>query len=213
MSSEAIYITAAISGIITLILIFAFLYIRGHSEKWTIMSFVAAVLFGFATVAQVALAAVPPDSNGPDPSRSSGPSTGPASSAPTSPAPGLTSAVLSYQLSASPGGSRTVEVTATASGQPKQGLTYWFMLKVDYGKGYVEYYPRRTMTGQSESLDVKIPDEADLQYVRSGRIYGLTNAENAQAEDRFTRQGATGVNDFFTKETGQPVSNAVKLPY
>jgi hypothetical protein len=127
---------------------------------------------------------------------------------------------LSYQLTASPatsptapGNLRTVKVTAKASGQPEPGLTYWFMLEVNYGTGYIEYYPRRKMTGRSTAFDVTIPDDADTKFVRSGRIYGLNSAENAQAEDRLTRQGATGVNDFFDKPTGQPVSDAVKLPF
>jgi hypothetical protein len=218
VSSKAIYITAAISGVITLILVVAFVYIRKHSEKWTIMSFVAAALFGFATIAQVALAAAPPDSNSLDSSPSSSPSVRPAASGPTSSptssrTTGPTAADLSYQLSASPGGLRTVKVAAMASGQPEPGLTYWFILQVDYGTGSVEYYPRRKMTGRSASFDVTIPDGADTQYVRSGRIYGLDSAQNAQAEDKLTRQGASGVNDFFNKATGQPVSDAVKLPY
>jgi hypothetical protein len=199
-------------------LIVAFVYVRKHSEKWTIMSFVAAALFGFATVAQLALAAAPPDYNRSDPSRSSGPSARPIASPPTS-SPTFTptlepaSADLSYRLSASSSGPRTVRVAATASGQSEPGLTYRFILQVDYGKGYVECYPRQKMTGRAASFDVTIPDGADTQYVRSGRIYGPNSAQNAQAEEKFARQRATGVNDFFTKETGQPVSDKVKLPY
>jgi hypothetical protein len=61
--------------------------------------------------------------------------------------------------------------------------------------------------------EVTIPANAGTKYVRNGRIYGLDSAQNVQAEDRLKRQGATGVDDFFEEATGQPVSNAVKLPY
>jgi hypothetical protein len=120
---------------------------------------------------------------------------------------------FSYVISASPAGPNTVRVVTTASGQPVPGLTYWFILQVNYGTGYVEYYPRRKMTGESESFEVTIPAGADTRYVRSGQIYGLNNTQNSQAEDKLEQQGATGVNDYFTKELGQPVSGAVKLPY
>ena len=58
-----------------------------------------------------------------------------------------------------------------------------------------------------------IPANADPTYVRQGRIYGLDSAENAQAEDKLTRQGATGADDYFDEATGQSVSNAARLPY
>ena len=206
VSSAAIYITAVISGIITVILVITFLYVRKHSEKWTIMSFVAAGIFGIATVAQVALAAAPA---GPD---GGGPSSTPTSSA-TPIASSPTPEDLRYQLSSSPGGTRTVKVTAKASGEPEPGLTYWFILEVDWGDGNVDYYPRRKMTGRSASFDVTIPTNAEIKYLRNGRIYGLDSAQNSQAEDLLTRQGPSGVNDFFEEATGQPVSDAVKLPY
>ncbi|MEV6847641.1 hypothetical protein [Actinoplanes sp. NPDC051411] len=120
---------------------------------------------------------------------------------------------LSYQLSASPGNSRSVKVSAKASGQPEPRLTYWFMLEVDYGKGYVEYYPRWTMTGRSKYFDVKLPNEADTEYSRIGQVYGLNSTQNTQAEAKLGRQNESSAEDFFTKAIGRPVSNAVKLPY
>ncbi|MEU5934505.1 hypothetical protein [Micromonospora sp. NPDC047187] len=206
MSSDAISITAAISGIITVILVAAFLYVRKHSDKWTIMSFAAAVLFGFATVAQVALAAAPAEPDGESTSSTPGPSIAPTASGPTP-------QDLRYQLSSSPGDSHTVKVTAAASGEPEPGLTYWFILEVNWGDGNIDYYPRRKMTGRSTSFDLTIPANAETQYLRNGRVYGLDSAQNSQAEDLLKRQGARGVDDFFDEATGQPVSDAVKLPY
>ncbi|MEU4475578.1 hypothetical protein [Micromonospora sp. NPDC023888] len=197
MSSDAIYITAATSGIITVILVAAFFYVRKHSDKWTIMSFAAAALFGFATVAQVALAAAPAEPDGVSPSPTSSP----------------TLEDLRYQLSSSPGDSHRVKVTATASGEPEPGLTYWFILEVNWDDGNIDYYPRRKMTGRSASFDLTIPANAETRHLRNGRIYGLDSAQSAQAEDLLKRQGATGVDDFFDEATGQPVSDAVKLPY
>jgi hypothetical protein len=120
---------------------------------------------------------------------------------------------LSYQLSAAPVDSHTVTVMAKASGEPEPRLTYWFILEVNWGNGNIDYYPRRKMTGKSTSFDVTIPANADTTYVRQGRIYGLDSTENAQAEDKLTRQGATGIDDYFDEATGQPVSNAARLPY
>ncbi|MEU1589578.1 hypothetical protein [Micromonospora sp. NPDC005710] len=206
MSSAAIYITAAISGLITVILVAAFFYVRKHSNKWTIISFAATVLFGFATVAQVALAAAPAEPDAERTAPAPPPSVVPTTSSPT---PGD----LRYQLSASPGNSHTVSVTATASGEPEPGLTYWFIVEVNYGDGNIDYYPRRKMTGRSTSFDLTIPTNAETRYVRNGRVYALDGDQHSQAEDLLKRQGATGVDDFFDEATGQEVSNAVKLPY
>jgi hypothetical protein len=120
---------------------------------------------------------------------------------------------LSYQLSAASVDSHTVKVTAKASGEPEPGLTYWFILEVNWGDGNIDYYPRRKLTGRSTSFDLTIPANANTTYVRHGRVYGLNSAQSAEAEDRLTRQGATGVDDFFDEATGQPVSNAVRLPF
>jgi hypothetical protein len=120
---------------------------------------------------------------------------------------------LSYLLSASLAAPRKAKVSARASGQPEPGLTYWFFMEVDYGKGYIEYYPRKRLAGTSISFDVTIPDDADLQYVRHGRVYGLSSTQDAQAEERRERQETTRVNDFFDKVTGRLVSDAVTLPY
>jgi hypothetical protein len=139
------------------------------------------------------------------------PSTGSTTS--SSPTPSQTPEDLSYQLSAAAVDSHTVTVTAKASGQPEPGLTYWFILEVNWGNGNIDYYPRRGMTGRSTSFDITIPANAETTYARQGRIYGLNSAQNTQAEDRLKRQGATGVDDFFEEATGQPVSNAAKLPY
>jgi hypothetical protein len=119
---------------------------------------------------------------------------------------------LSYQLSASPGDPRTINVAARASGQPDPRLTYWFIVEVNYGKGYIQYYPRWTMTGRSTSFDVPIPGEAETKYSRTGRVYGLDSSHNTQAEDRRKRE-ISGTNDYFEKAPGQPVSNALNLPY
>jgi hypothetical protein len=119
---------------------------------------------------------------------------------------------LSYRLSASPGDTRTVNVVADASGQPDPTLTYWFIMEVNYGKGYIEYYPRWTMTGRSMSFDVQIPGGAATEYSRIGRVYGLDSTHDTQAKDRLAR-ASSGANDYFEKAPGRPVSNAVNLPY
>ncbi|RQX16691.1 hypothetical protein DDE19_14025 [Micromonospora ureilytica] len=189
-----------------MILAAAFFYVRKHSNKWAIMGFAVAVLFGFAAVAQLALAAAPAEPDRESPPSTPAPSTAPAASSPTP-------QDLHYQLSSSPGDSHTVKVTATASGEPEPGLTYWFILEVNWGDGNSDYYPRRKMTGRSTSFDLTIPANAETTYLRNGRIYGLDSAQNSQAEDLLKRQGASGVNDFFDEATGQPVSDTVKLPY
>ncbi|GGL21262.1 hypothetical protein [Mangrovihabitans endophyticus] len=120
---------------------------------------------------------------------------------------------LSYQLKASQVSPRTVRVAAIASGVPVPGLAYWFVVEVNYGDGNTDYYPRRKMTGRSATFDLTVPDISDLKYVRTGRVYAMSKNQNAQAEDRFTRQGASGVNDFFAEATGQPASNGVTLPF
>jgi hypothetical protein len=120
---------------------------------------------------------------------------------------------LSFRLSAASVDSHTVTVTSKASGEPEPRLTYWFIVEVNWGDGNIDYYPRRKMTGKATSFEVTIPANADTTYVRQGRIYGLDSAENAQAEDKLTRQGATGVDDYFDEATGQSVSNAARLPY
>ncbi|MFG1884024.1 hypothetical protein [Micromonospora sp. NPDC049102] len=198
--------TAAISGLITVILVAALLYVRKHNDKWTIISFAATVLFGFATVAQVALAAAPAEPDGERTASTPTPSVVPATSSPTP-------EDLRYQLSSSPGDSHTVKVTATASGEPEPGLTYWFVVEVNYGDGNIDYYPRRKMTGRSTSFDLTIPANANTKFARIGRVYALDDAQNSQAEDLLTRQGATGVDDFFDEAIGQPVSDPVNLPY
>jgi Caspase domain len=120
---------------------------------------------------------------------------------------------LSYRLGATSVDSHTVTVTAKASGEPEPRLSYWFFVEVNWGNGNIDYYPRRKMTGRATSFDVTIPSNADPSYVRQGRIYGLNSAENAQAEDKLTRQGETGTDDYFDEATGQSVSNVAKLPY
>lgn len=120
---------------------------------------------------------------------------------------------LSYQLEATHVAARTVGVTATASGSPVPGLTYWFVVEVNYGDGNTDYYPRRKMTGKSATFDLTVPDIADLKYVRTGRVYAMSMDQNAQAEDLYTRQGANGKNDFFAEPTGQSASNGVTLPF
>ena len=120
---------------------------------------------------------------------------------------------LGYQLTAKARDPRTVDVTAEAAGEPIPGLTYWFFLEVKYHKGYTEYYPRRRMTGRSATFDVMIPPDADTRYLRHGRVYGLNKAQSDQADQKFLRQGVTGVDDYFEKAVGQPVSEAVQLPY
>ncbi|GAA0568365.1 hypothetical protein GCM10010172_60750 [Paractinoplanes ferrugineus] len=225
MSSKAIYLTAMFSGIITVILVFVLLYVRKHQEKWTIMSFVAALLFGFATVAQVVLAASPPGSGG---SGSGGSGSGGSGSggsgsgtpaAPTAgpvtsdPASCPTAGDLRYELVATRDGARSVKVTAKASGRPEPGLTYWFVLEVDYGNGNSEFYPRQTITACPSPFQVGIPAEADPKYVRRGRVYGLDSTLNAQAEVLVQRQTTTRVDDFFKDAPGKPVSNEVSLPF
>ncbi|MET8283102.1 hypothetical protein [Micromonospora sp. NPDC005174] len=184
----------------------AFFYLRKHSNKWAIISFVAMVLFGFAAVAQLAVAAAPEEPDGERTASTPTPSVVPTTSSPTP-------EDLRYQLSSSPGDPHTVKVTATASGEPESGLTYWFVVEVNYGDGNIDYYPRRKMTGRSTSFDLTIPANANTKFARNGRVYALDDAQNSQAEDLLTRQGATGVNDFFDEATGQPVSDPVKLPY
>jgi hypothetical protein len=127
---------------------------------------------------------------------------------PTSPAP-----ELSYQLTAAPVDSQTVKVTAKASGQPRPGLTYWFVLEVNWGGGNLDYYPRRTLTDSSTSFEVTIPPDADPSYPRQGRVYALNSAQNTQAEAKLEAQSTTREDDFFDNATGQTASNAVKLPY
>jgi hypothetical protein len=136
--------------------------------------------------------------------------TGPTSIAPTTTAP---AADLSYRLNASAIDSHTVKVTATASGRPQPGLTYWFVLEVNWGGGNVDYYPRRPLGGTSSTFEVPIPAGADPHYARQGRIYALTNAQNTRADAKVDAQSTTQENDYFDNATGQVVSNAVKLPY
>jgi hypothetical protein len=120
---------------------------------------------------------------------------------------------LSYRLNASPVDSHTVKVTAKASGQPRRGLTYWFVLEVNWGGGNIDYYPRRTLTGSSSTFEVSIPANADPRYARQGRIYGLNNTQNTQAEVKLEAQSTTEEDDYFDNATGQAVSNATTLPY
>ena len=135
-----------------------------------------------------------------------------ANAGPVSSSPSSTPEDLGYQLSASPGDPLSVKVSAKASGQPVPGLTYWFIVEVNYGTGYIEYYPRWKMTGRSTSFDVPLPGKANTEYRRNGRVYGLNSSQNGQAEDKLGHS-TSGVDDFFDKPIGQPVSNAVKLPY
>ncbi|MEU7982441.1 hypothetical protein AB0B63_28390 [Micromonospora sp. NPDC049081] len=75
MNGQVLYITAVISGVFCTILFMVWLHVRKHDQKWTIMPFAAAVVFGVATIAQVALAAKPPAPT--PPPTSSSPSTAP----------------------------------------------------------------------------------------------------------------------------------------
>lgn len=59
VSDKAFYITAAVTGVLCAILAVVYIKVRGHEKKWTIMSFGAAVVFGLATVAQLAVAIAP----------------------------------------------------------------------------------------------------------------------------------------------------------
>ena len=127
---------------------------------------------------------------------------------PTSPEPGE----LRYRLSASPVESCTVRLTVNESGQPNSWLTYWFFIEVYYDNGYTEYYPDRRVAINSADFDVSIPGRAETKWNKIGRIYGLENSQNAQANKKLERK-EIGTRDFFEKPPGQPVSNAVKLPF
>jgi len=59
VSDKGFYITAAVTGVLCAILAVVYIKVRGHDQKWTIMSFGAAVVFGLATVAQLAVAIAP----------------------------------------------------------------------------------------------------------------------------------------------------------
>ena len=137
----------------------------------------------------------------------------PASAAPASPTPATATPELSYQLTAAPVDSHTVRVTAKASGRPRPGLTYWFVLEVDWGGGNIDYYPRRTLTDSPGTFEVTIPADADPSYPRQGRVYSLNSTQNTQAEAKVEAQSTTRQDDYFDNATGQTASNAVKLPY
>ncbi|MET3425185.1 hypothetical protein BJ973_004397 [Actinoplanes tereljensis] len=98
---------------------------------------------------------------------------------------------LRYDVTATRNHAREAKVKATAYGQPEPGLTYWFFVDVDYGKHYVEYYPRRKLTGRTTSFDIDLSADADLQFPRTGRIYGLTSAQSTEAAVRQQRQETT----------------------
>jgi hypothetical protein len=137
----------------------------------------------------------------------------PTSATPASPSPTTAAPELSYQLTATPVDSHTVKVTAKASGRPRPGLTYWFVLEVNWGGGNIDYYPRRTLTDSPGTFEVTIPADADPSYARQGRVYSLTSTQNAQAEVRVEAQSTTRQDDYFDNATGQTASNAVNLPY
>ncbi|AEV84851.1 hypothetical protein ACWT_3827 [Actinoplanes sp. SE50] len=120
---------------------------------------------------------------------------------------------LHYDVAATRNRAREVRIKAMAYGQPEPGLTYWFFVDVDYGNNYVEYYPRRQLTGRTTSFDVVLVEDADLKYSRTGRIYGLTGAVSDEAAVKLKRQETTRKNDFFTEPPGQPASDAVTLPF
>jgi hypothetical protein len=137
----------------------------------------------------------------------------PASSTPGPPSPTTAAPELSYQLAATPVDSHTVKVTTKASGRPRPGLTYWFVLEVNWGDGNIDYYPRRTLTDSSGTFEVTIPADADPSYARQGRVYSLNGTQNTQAEAKMEAQSTTRQNDYFDNATGETASNAVKLPY
>jgi hypothetical protein len=120
---------------------------------------------------------------------------------------------LSYRLDAAAVDAHTVKVTAKASGEPEPGLTYWFVLEVNWGDGNVDYYPRRMLTGKPATFEVPIPPAADPKFPRQGRVYGLNKTQSAEAETKVELQRTTGKDDYFDNATGQEVSNATPLPY
>ncbi|MFF5288995.1 hypothetical protein [Paractinoplanes globisporus] len=123
-------------------------------------------------------------------------------------------AVLSYRLAASPVDARTVTVTTTPTGLPAPGMTYWFMVEVNWGDGNIDYYPRRRLDDQASTFDVTIPVDASTDFARTGRVYALNEEQSNAADVRLARQGAgPSDNDFFADRTGQAVSNGVRLPF
>jgi hypothetical protein len=131
--------------------------------------------------------------------------------APSSPAP--VPEDLRYEITATHLRPREVRIKASAYGQPERGLTYWFFVEVDYGTNYIEYYPRRKLTGRSTTFDVQLPEKADLNFPRTGRIYGLASAQNGEANVMLQRQADSNQGDFFVKPPGQPASDPAKLPF
>lgn len=151
--------------------------------------------------------------NNPQPvpsSSSASPSLSPSPSPSASPTPLRD---LNYQLSAKATGPRVVEVTANASGQPEDGLTYWFILEITWDDGNVDYYPRRKLTANSAAFDLTLPADAETRFTRQGRVYAMDARESKEAQIRLDRQSGSKEDDFFGEATGKTVSNVVTLPF
>jgi hypothetical protein len=152
----------------------------------------------------------PPVSTSASASPGASPSASPALSPSASPTPLRD---LGYQLAAKATGSRVVEVSATASGQPEEGLTYWFVLEINWGGGNVDYYPRRKMTANSAIFDLTLPADSNTTFARKGRVYALDARQSREAQIRLDRQSGSKEDDFFAEATGKTVSNVVALPF
>jgi hypothetical protein len=122
-------------------------------------------------------------------------------------------AALSYHLDSSSVAAHTVSVSTSPTGRAETGMTYWFMVEVDWG-GNIDYYPRRRLDARKSTFDVSIPSNADTKYARTGRVYALTGEQAAQAQILLDRQTSpTGEDDFFAEQTGRSVSNGERLPF
>jgi hypothetical protein len=122
---------------------------------------------------------------------------------------------LQYQLTADKSGERMVHVNAVATGTPVSGLSYWFMLEINYGDGNIDYFPRVELNGRTQALDIDIPAGANTAFVRIGRVYALSGSEAARARKlkALQDQGPSDAEDFFPERTGTSKSNGVRMPY
>ncbi|GAA0561322.1 hypothetical protein GCM10010172_50670 [Paractinoplanes ferrugineus] len=125
---------------------------------------------------------------------------------------------LHFTLSAVRTTTNTVKVTSVASGRAEAGRTYWFIIETDWGNGNTDFFPRRPVSAATKAFEVALPPEADLKFVRQGRIYALTDAESAGAESMRQHQlqqagGAVRDDTYFTNPPSEIASNAVRLPF
>jgi hypothetical protein len=161
-------------------------------------AFLVAVVVGGAVGYLVGQKSSTSSANRNPPGNLTGTSTGRISATPSSQAVPGTSRPI--DLSAKPETTWTILVDVVKRRPPTAGRKFWLVVQVHGVNGHSEFYPNKDLSAvpQSYSYELSIPDEANLQLKRTGRVFEVdeSTAERFKAD---VEQGRTIPDGELTK--------------